>query len=59
MGSQENLEIQDKLPEKVKERNKLEQKNVVINFSDKRERNVRKGRDDSVKLEEKIRKREM
>ena len=45
MGSQENLEIQDKLPEKVKERNKLEQKNV-INFSDKRERNVRKGRDD-------------
>ena len=46
MGSQENLEIQDKLPEKVKERNKLEQKNVVINFSDKRERNVRKGRDD-------------
>lgn len=46
MGSQENLEIQDKLPEKVKERNKLEQKNVVINFSDKRERNLRKGRDD-------------
>ena len=46
MGSQENLEIQDKLPEKVKERNKFEQKNVVINFSDKRERNVRKGRDD-------------
>ena len=46
MGSQENLEIQDKLSEKVKERNKLEQKNVVINYSDKRERNVRKSRDD-------------
>ena len=48
--NQESLTIQGQLSEKETQINKLESKNVVTNFSDKRERNVSKGRNELTKV---------